>query len=51
MRQELISKLEKDLQAMNRLLIRTYRHDFLVEYLNIEKEIQIQKAYQQIEGE
>lgn len=47
-RENLIEKLEARLRGCERVLKQVYRSDMLKMYLEIEKEIEIQKCYLQI---
>lgn len=49
MRQSLIALLERKLEAASKVLVHTYRHDMVVIYLDLQKEIEIQKCYSQHE--
>lgn len=49
-RNDLIFKLERRLEKLSALLVIKYHPKRLAEFLRVEKDIQIQKAYQQVEG-
>lgn len=49
MRSKIIERLEKRLGQLNKQLIEKYDAKVLVLYLRTEKEIEIQKAYTQLE--
>lgn len=50
MRQQLIRKLERELRQVVSVLKRVYRVDMLVRFEELEKEIEVQKAYLAVEG-
>lgn len=50
MREQLINRLQKKLKTLSTVLVKEYDARLLVKYLELEKEIQIQKAYIQNEN-
>ncbi len=50
MRQSLIAVLERKLESASKVLVHTYRHDMVVIYQGLLKEIEIQKCYLQHEN-
>lgn len=51
MRELIIAKLLKRQQNAAKVLRQVYRHDLVIVWQELQKEIEIQQAYQQHEGE
>lgn len=49
-RSQLISELKSELNVLNNLLIKKYKHDLVLEFQEVEKEIEIQQSYLEHEG-
>lgn len=47
---KLVNELKSELNVINNLLIKKYKHDLVLEFLELEKEIEIQESYMAHEG-